>query len=217
VRSGEFCWFDVKTRDVLATSAFFSVALGWKIAVDPDDWRQATKIAVDGRWIGGVSDLASPIYPPDAAPHIASYLAVPDVDAHTAAAQQAGARVVAPPSDVADQGRLATLVDPFGAGITLWQAGAFAGWPDGSQAPARMRHLGDRPDEARRFYADLLGVRAEFATGPAGWEVAVVAADLALVAQRVSELGAGRCEWSADSTRLRLVDPHGMRIAVVPA
>ena len=113
--AGEFCWVDLKTRDVPATAAFFSAALGWTFAVDPDDWRQATKIAVDGQWVGGVSDLASPVYPPGTPPHIASYLAVDDVDARTAAARQAGAEVVVPPSDVADQGRLASVVDPFGA------------------------------------------------------------------------------------------------------
>jgi predicted enzyme related to lactoylglutathione lyase len=214
VTSGEFCWFDLKTRDVPATSAFFSAALGWKIAVDPGDWRQATKIAVDGRWIAGVSDLASPIYPPDTAPHIASYLAVHDVDASTAAAQRAGAEVVVPPSDVADQGRLATLVDPFGAAVTLWQAGAFEGWLGAPPPPARMRYRGDRPAEARRFYEAVLGVRAEFAAGAAGWEVAVGGPDLADVAQRVATVGEGSCTW-ADSTELHLTDPQGLRLAVV--
>jgi uncharacterized protein len=212
VGSGEFCWFDVKSRDVQATSAFFSAALGWKIAVDPDDWRQATKIAVDGRWIGGVSDLASPIYPPDVPPHIASYLAVDDVDARTAAARQAGAGIVVPPSDVADQGRLATLVDPFGAAVTLWQPGAFEGWPATTPPPARMRHIGDRPAEAQLFYEEVLGVRAEFAAGVAGWEVVVGVPDLQLVAAAA----AGAYEWSADSTELHRTDPQGLRIVVVP-
>jgi predicted enzyme related to lactoylglutathione lyase len=212
VTSGEFCWFDLKTRDVPATSAFFSAALGWKIAVDPDDWRQATKIAVDGRWIGGVSDLASPIYPPAAPPHVAAYLAVDDVDASTAAAQRAGAEVVVPPSDVADQGRLATVVDPFGAAVTLWQAGAFEGWLGTASPPARMRHFGEQPSEARRFYE---GVRAEFTTGTPGWEIVVGMPDLAPVARRVTALGAGTCEWTADSTELGLTDPQGLRLAVV--
>lgn len=208
---GAFCWFDLKTRDLPATSAFFSAALGWKIAMDPDDWRRATKIAVDGQWIGGVSDLANPIYPPDTPPHIASYLLVDDVDARTAAVQRAGAEVVVPPSDVVDQGRLATVVDPFGAAVTLWQAGAFEGW---THAPVRMIHFGNRPDDARRFYADLLDVRAEFAAGAVGWEVAVGVPDLAEVAGRVAAVGAGTCTW-ADSTALRLTDPQGLRLTVV--
>jgi predicted enzyme related to lactoylglutathione lyase len=217
--AGEFCWIDLKTRDVPATAAFFSAALGWTFAVDPDDWRQATKIAIDGHWVGGVSDLASPIYPPDTSPHIASYLAVDDVDARTAAARQAGAEVVVPPSDVADQGRLAAVVDPFGAGIALWQAAAFGGWTHElgtPSTPVRMVHVGDRPAEARGFYERVLGLRAGtagFAAGPAAtWEVAVGVPDLTVVAQR-----AGTSTWVADSTQLHLTDPQGLRLVVVRA
>jgi hypothetical protein len=219
--AGEFCWIDLKTRDVPATAAFFSAALGWTFAVDPDDWRQATKIAVDGRWIGGVSDLASPVYPPGTPPHIASYLTVDDAEARTAAARQAGAEVVVPPSDVADQGRLAAIVDPFGAAVALWQPGAFGGWthePRTPFAPARPLHLGDRPGEARRFYEHVLGVRvgaAGFASGTvAVWEVTVAAPDLAVVAERTRAFGAGTCSWEAGSAVLHLTDPQGLRIAV---
>ena len=217
--AGEFCWIDLKTRDVPATAAFFSATLGWTFVVDPDDWRHAAKIAADGRWIGGVSDLASPIYPPDAAPHVASYLAVDDVDSRTAKAQRAGADVVVPPSDVADQGRLAAVVDPFGAGVALWQPAAFAGWthePGTPSTPVRMVHVGDRPAEARQFYEHVLGLRAGtagFASGPAAtWEVAVGVPDLAVVAQRV-----GTSTWVADSVELHLTDPQGLRLMVVRA
>ncbi|MER6407116.1 hypothetical protein ABT269_27170 [Streptomyces viridosporus] len=34
---GEFCWMDVKTRDLSGTAAFFSKALGWRFAVDEED------------------------------------------------------------------------------------------------------------------------------------------------------------------------------------
>jgi uncharacterized protein len=219
--AGEFCWIDLKTRDVPATAAYFTAALGWTFAVDPDDWRRATKIGLDGRWIGGVSDLASPIYPPGTPPHVASYLAVDDVDARTAAAQQAGAEVVVPPSDIADQGRLATIVDPFGAAVALWQARAFGGWTHGPGtpfAPARLLHLGDRPGEARRFYEHVLGVRvgaAGFAIGSAAvWEVIIGVPDLAVVAERARSLGAGTCTWDTGSAVLHLIDPQGLRIAV---
>jgi predicted enzyme related to lactoylglutathione lyase len=39
--AGEFCWVDLKTRDVPATATFFSAALGWTFAVDrPAEARQ---------------------------------------------------------------------------------------------------------------------------------------------------------------------------------
>ncbi|CAM5365409.1 hypothetical protein SALBM135S_08490 [Streptomyces alboniger] len=51
-------------NDAAGTAAYFSKTLGRRFAVDGEDWRKATKIAVDGHPIGGVSDLADPVYPP---------------------------------------------------------------------------------------------------------------------------------------------------------
>ncbi|MFY1653010.1 VOC family protein [Solwaraspora sp. WMMB762] len=35
---------DIKTRDIADTARFFSATLGWRFAVDDDDWRRATTI-----------------------------------------------------------------------------------------------------------------------------------------------------------------------------
>jgi predicted enzyme related to lactoylglutathione lyase len=216
---GTFCWLDLKTRDVSATAAFFSTALGWTFAVDPDDWRQATKIALNGTWLGGVSDLAGPVYPPGVPPHVAYYLAVDDVDARAATAQEAGAQVVLPPSDVADQGRLATLVDPFGAAVSLWRADVFSGWthePGAPCTPTGMVHRSPQPDAARRFYADAFGMpagAARFGSGDPGWQATVTVPDLVAVARRVAAAGAGTCTWDEDE--LHLADPQGLPLTVL--
>lgn len=75
-----FCRLDLKTRDAGGAAAFFSAVLGWRSAVDEDDWRRATMIAVAGRPLGTVGDLNAPIYPPGTPPHIAYYLRTADVD-----------------------------------------------------------------------------------------------------------------------------------------
>ncbi|RAS69064.1 hypothetical protein C8D87_1021142 [Lentzea atacamensis] len=160
----EFCWMDLKTHDPAGTAAFFSQSLGWHFAVDEDDWRKATKISVDGHLIGGVSDLANPIYPPGTPAHIAFYLSVDDVDRCAEAAVANGARLVVPPFEAGDQGRMATLVDPFGAAVSLWQARTFTGW---KVPPGRMVLACDQPDEARRFYQEIAGgplIHADFIT-----------------------------------------------------
>ncbi|GGZ29939.1 hypothetical protein GCM10010365_57970 [Streptomyces poonensis] len=51
---------DVKVRDPSGTAAFLSEALGWCFAVDEEDWRQATKITIEGYRIGRVSDNSRP-------------------------------------------------------------------------------------------------------------------------------------------------------------
>ncbi|SER27918.1 hypothetical protein SAMN05216188_109283 [Lentzea xinjiangensis] len=176
----EFCWMDLKTRDVTGTAAFFARALGWRFAVDEDDWRKATKIYADGHPIGGVSDLANPVYPPGTPAHIAFYLAVDDVDRRVEAAVSNGARLVVPPFEAGDQGRTATLIDPFGAAFSLWRARAFTGW---RFPPGRMVLACDQPADARRFYREVAGAplaHADFAatSGPATapqWELAVEA------------------------------------------
>lgn len=40
--AGEFCWMDLKTRDVPGTADFFATVLGRRFAIDERDWRRAT-------------------------------------------------------------------------------------------------------------------------------------------------------------------------------
>ncbi|MFJ3620761.1 VOC family protein [Streptomyces iakyrus] len=151
----EFCWMDLKTRDPAGTAALFSTTLGWRFAVDEEDWRKAVKISVGDRPIGGLSDVASPVYPPGTPAHIAYYLAVDDIDRRAEAATAHGARLVVPPFDAGDQGRIATLIDPEGAAFSLWQRRHFPEWnfpPRLASSPHRMVLACDRPDEARHFY-----------------------------------------------------------------
>ncbi|CAM5579434.1 hypothetical protein SBADM41S_10798 [Streptomyces badius] len=119
----EFCWMDLKTRDPSGTAAFFSAVLGWDFAVDEEDWRRAVTISAGDHRIGGVSDLAGPAYPPDLPAHVAYYLAVDDVDRRTAVAAENGARILVPPFDAGDQGRIATLIDPEGAAVSFHSPG----------------------------------------------------------------------------------------------
>lgn len=114
----EFCWMDLKTRDPNGTAAFFSAVLDWDFAVDEQDWRKAVTISAGDHRIGGLSDLAQPVYPPGLPAHIAYYLAVDDVDRRTAVAAENGAQILVPPFDAGDQGRVATLIDPVGAVVS---------------------------------------------------------------------------------------------------
>lgn len=117
----EFCWMDLKTRDPSGTAAFFSAVLGWDFAVDETDWRRAVVFSAGDHRIGGVSDLAQPVHPPGLPAHVAYYLAVDDVDHRTAVAAENGAQILLPPFDAGDQGRIATLIDPAGAAVSLWR------------------------------------------------------------------------------------------------
>ncbi|ROO63109.1 putative enzyme related to lactoylglutathione lyase [Micromonospora sp. Llam0] len=197
---GEFCWMDIKTRDIAGTARFFSATLGWHFAVDDNDWRRATTITVGSHRIGTVSDLAAPIYPPGTPPHIAYYLAVDDVDRRVAAATTAGAQLIVAPFDI-DQGRIATLIDPFGAPVSLWHRKDSHGWrhPAGViTAPHRMILGCPRPDETRRFYQETLGtnlhnadlIRVRGAAVATQWQLVVtVDGDLDGLGERATRSG----------------------------
>ncbi|WP_241267027.1 VOC family protein [Streptomyces scabichelini] len=215
---------DLKTRDIPGTAAFFSTVLGWKFAVDEDDWRRATKIYVDGHQLGGVSDLGNPVYPPGTPAHIAYYLAVDDVDRRTEAATANGAQLVLAPFDAGDQGRMATLIDPVGAPFSLWQASEFSGWaipPHSHGMPHSMVLACEHPDRARQFYGEMLGTaldRADFITayGPEAsapqWELVIAVDDLERVAARARDHGQQSLTGGEHTGPgvLRLSSPEGL-------
>ncbi|MBD0840541.1 VOC family protein [Streptomyces sp. TRM68416] len=224
----EFCWMDLKTRDSAGTATFFSTTLGWRFAVDEKDWRKAVKITIDGHPVGGVSDLANPVYPPGTPAHIAYYLAVDNVDRRAEVATANGARLVVPPFDAGDQGRMATLIDPVGAAFSLWQPRNFTGWQFPSRlagAPHRMVLTCAQPEQARHFYQKTTGtplISADFiaADGPGAsapqWELAVGVEDLDGVVARTHDHGQDSATWSenAGSRVVRLSSPEGLTLLV---
>ncbi|MER5834881.1 VOC family protein [Streptomyces sp. NPDC002130] len=225
--SNEFCWMDLETRDPAGTAALLSKTLGWHFAVDEKDWRKATKITVDGHPIGGVSDLANPVYPPGTPAHIAYYLAVDDIDRRVEAATAQGARLVVPPFDAGDQGRVATLIDPVGAAFSLWQRHHFPGWSFPSRtagSPHRMILACDQPDRAPRFYEEATGaplICADFITAAGaaasvpGWELVVSVDELDSVV-RAQDDGRAAVTRSEENGRrgTRLSTPEGLSFQV---
>ncbi|GGR86318.1 hypothetical protein GCM10010252_26230 [Streptomyces aureoverticillatus] len=224
----EFCWMDLKTRDLAGTAAFFSKTLGWRFTVDEKDWRRATKITVDGHPIGSVSDLANPVYPPETPAHIAYYLTVDDVDRRAEVATVNGARLVVPPFDAGDQGRMATLIDPVGAAFSLWQPRNFTGWQFPTPlagAPHRMVLTCDQPEKARHFYdkmtgsplncADFIAARGPSASVPQ-WELAVAVEDLDSIAVHAHDHGQDSATWTQKSGArvVRLSSPEGLTFLV---
>ena len=93
-------------------------------------------------------------------PHWMVYVAVAGADAADARARELGARVVAGPLDVADQGRMAVLQDPQGAHFALWEARGHSG--------NRANDLNYRHCWSELATTDAAGAR-EFYTRLFGW------------------------------------------------
>ena len=72
--------------------------------------------------------------------------------------EAAGGRVIAPPFDVGDQGRMAVFQDPTGAFISAWQSKQMGGFPTGAPNTFGWAELNARGiDKAIAFYAAVFG------------------------------------------------------------
>lgn len=118
-----FIWHELVTPDQRTSGEFFCTLLGWeKRAVD------AGRFGTYTLFRKGDVDIAGMMNPTpdgtDERPHWHSYIAVDDVDECARRAQELGGRVVVPPHDVPDVGRVCVVVDPTGAVADLLQPAA---------------------------------------------------------------------------------------------
>lgn len=115
-----FIWHELVTPDQQTSGEFFCGLLGWqKRAVEAGGFGTYTLFQKGGVDIAGMMNPTA--NGPDERPHWHAYIAVEDVDACARRAPDLGGRVVIPPHDVPDVGRVCTVVDPMGATADLLQ------------------------------------------------------------------------------------------------
>src|SRR5256714_2702374 len=149
-------WVDLSTTDASAAREFYSKVFGWKIEVDPDPQYGGYGMAeAGGKRAAGIGPKMSP----DAPTAWSIYIATDDIDGLAKKVQDAGGKVVAPPFDVGDQGRMAAFQDPSGAVISAWQGGAMnSQMPIGEANTFGWAELSARGvDKAIPFYQKVFG------------------------------------------------------------
>jgi predicted enzyme related to lactoylglutathione lyase len=148
-------WVDLATPDVAASSAFYSTVLGWDVAVSPDPQYGGYAMGtLGGEDVAGIGPKMSP----DAPTAWSIYIGTTDVDALAGEVDKAGGRVIAPPFDVGDQGRMAVFQDPAGAFISAWQPIAMRGFAAGRPGAFGWAELNARGfDRAAGFYRTVFG------------------------------------------------------------
>jgi uncharacterized protein len=167
---GVTCWVDTEQPDVDAAQEFYGGLLGWKfsVATPPDAPSRYVIATLDGQ---DVAALAQAPEVETGAARWNTYVAVDDAGATVERAVSLGAVVVAPPADAGPGGRGATLLDPAGCEIRLWQArrrkGAQLVNAPGAWNFSNLR-AGD-PGDAQRFYGELFGWRFT----DQGWATAI--------------------------------------------
>ncbi|WP_217914547.1 VOC family protein [Miltoncostaea marina] len=152
------CWVDGMHPDPRAAAAFYGGLFGWELEESmppgaPGSYQTAT---IGGRPVAAIGSV------PEGAPPRATwntYVWVEDAGATAERARAAGGTVVAGPFDVFDAGRTATIADPGGALISLWQPGRHRGAEVVNEHGAvNFNDLHTRDvEQARAFYGAVFG------------------------------------------------------------
>jgi len=157
---GSFCWFELATSDQNAAKSFYTSLFGWEAAdmpMGPGEFY--TMFRLEGRDAGAAYTLRPDMKAQGIPPHWDIYITVASADESAARAGQAGGKVLAPPFDVFDVGRMAPVLDPTGAAFCLWQGNrhhgvGIAGVP-GTFCWADL--CTKNVDAAATFYRELFG------------------------------------------------------------
>lgn len=112
---GDFIWYELTCPDPVAAADFYGAVLGWRQRDAGNPAMPYHLFAMDGVDVGGAMTLTPEMAACGARPGWMAYIAVPDVDAATAAILADGGQQIVPPTDIPGVGRFALLTDPQGA------------------------------------------------------------------------------------------------------
>jgi len=157
---GAFCWIELSTTDQNSAKSFYNSLFGWTakdFPMGPNDLY--TMFQLEGRNTGAAYTIRPQQRSQGVPPHWMMYIAVANVDDATNRAAQLGGKVLSPPCDVYDAGRMAVVQDPTGAVFAAWQAKShsglgIAGVP-GTLCWADL--ITPDTERAKSFYSGLLG------------------------------------------------------------
>jgi len=111
---GRFVWYDLMTEDPEAAQGFYTKLVGW----GTQQWEGSQPYTMwtnENAPVGGVMQLPEEAKQGGAPSHWLAYVGTDDVAATTARAEELGAKVLVPPTEIPNAGTFAVLQDPQGA------------------------------------------------------------------------------------------------------
>ena len=157
---GNFSWIELVTTDQDGAKQFYSQLFGWEIddqPMGPDVFY--TMLKLKGQYVAALYGMDKSQKERGLHPHWNVYITVASADDAAAKAKSLGGTIVAEPFDVMDVGRMATVKDPAGAQIMLWEAKKHqgAGIVDEAGAICWFELNVHDVDAAKAFYTGLFG------------------------------------------------------------
>jgi predicted enzyme related to lactoylglutathione lyase len=153
---GAPCWIDIFTSDPEGARTFYGELFGWTSEEPNPDMGGYFNFSKDGVLVAGGMHNDGTHQTPD---RWSVHLRVEDAKATLDAAVELGSEVVVPAMDVADLGVMASVIDPGGALIGMWEPRAHKGFGviDEPDAPGWFE-LHTRAHAATvKYYEDVFG------------------------------------------------------------
>lgn len=154
---GAFSWADVFSTDFEQSRSCMKKVMGWTDKDFPtgEGRPDYTMFYKDGKVVAG----GAPGFAEGMPSFWSSYVTVDDLDEVLGRVEELGGTVTMPAMDVLTSGRMATIQDPTGAQVSLWQPGDHIGAELLNTVGAMGWNDLMTPDldKAQKFYGDLLG------------------------------------------------------------
>lgn len=157
---GTFNWADCATQDATKAIPFYTAVMGWEAEdASVDETRPYTVFRLEGEYVAGLWEMDAEMKAMQIPSHWQNLIAVDNVDALVPKVVELGGKVLAPPFDIAQNGRMAFIQDNQGASFGLWQAKNYIGASVVNRPGAMCWNELACPDPAaaQAFYMGLFG------------------------------------------------------------
>jgi len=157
---GAPCWIDLLTSDLDRAKDFYGTVFGWTFESAGPEYGGYVTTSKDGRPVAGLMGNDPQFRTPDG---WTTYLHTADIKATLAAATAAGGAPCSEPMEIKDKGHMATLTDPTGAFLGLWEPNGHNGFEVVNEAGAPVYFQLTTRDygEALDFYRTVFGWHTE--------------------------------------------------------
>ena len=119
---GTFSWVELSTTDTEAAKDFYSALFGWTTDDSPVPGGVYTMCKKGDSFVGAIQAQGEEMRAQGHPPYWMSYVSVDSVDKTAAQVEELGGKILAPPFDVMDAGRMAVFQDPGKAALAIWEA-----------------------------------------------------------------------------------------------